>query len=83
MPLAAEHDVYIIHSQPSAAHLRTYLAHDAEVVTIDPGRDTVLDRCKRERPWQLAQAAKQWYDNHKGEAGEQPITSIGTPSEEW
>lgn len=58
-----DHDVYIIHSTPSAAQLDRYKAAGAEVVVIDPGRDVVVARCKRERPWQMAQAAKLWYQN--------------------
>ncbi|MEB3021300.1 AAA family ATPase [[Mycobacterium] crassicus] len=56
-----EHDVYVIHATPSPALLDRYRALGAQVVTIDPGRDVVLARCKAERPWQMAQAAKEWY----------------------
>lgn len=59
--MANDHDVYVIQSMPSAALLNRYLAAGAQVVTVDPGRDVVLARCKAERPWQMGQAAKQWY----------------------
>lgn len=59
--MATEHDVYVIHSMPGTSLLARYRAAGAHVVTVDPGRDVVLRRCKAERPWQMAQAAKQWY----------------------
>ena len=78
--LAAEHDIYLIHSMPSPALVRRYLDHGAQIITIDPGRDVVLARCKAQRPWRIGQAAKQWYDNraqsdqHQQPAG-QPDTT--------
>lgn len=54
-------DVYIIHSSPSPQLLARYEAAGAKFVTVDPGREVVLARAKRERPWQMVQAAKQWY----------------------
>ncbi|MGV8064562.1 AAA family ATPase [Mycobacterium kansasii] len=55
------HAVYVIHSTPSPGLLDMYRSHGAEVVTIDPGEDIVMARCKAERPWRIMQAAKQWY----------------------
>ncbi|WP_198387718.1 AAA family ATPase [Rhodococcus pyridinivorans] len=54
-------DVYVIHSTPSAKLMEHYRGLGAEVVTVDPGPDVVMDRISRERPWQMAQAAKKWY----------------------
>lgn len=62
IPLAAECNVYIIHSSPGDALLQRYRNYGAQVITIDPGRATVLARCKRERPWRITQAAKHWYN---------------------
>jgi len=80
-------DVYVIHSSPSAALLTKYQTLGAQVVTVDPGRDVVLERCKTERPWQMGQAAKQWYrnqdDQHEGGVDEQPTVDLGHPSEAW
>ncbi|AOT25821.1 polynucleotide kinase [Mycobacterium phage Tortellini] len=59
--MADEHDVYVIHSMPSQRTIDGYLALGAKVVTIDPGIDVVMARCKAERPWQMQQAVKQWY----------------------
>ncbi|OFB37984.1 hypothetical protein BA059_16840 [Mycolicibacterium sp. (ex Dasyatis americana)] len=55
------HSIYIIHSTPGATALQQYQALGAHIVTIDPGIDVVMARCKAERPWQMQQAAKQWY----------------------
>lgn len=54
-------DVYLIHSTPAASLLAKYRAHGAQVVTIDPGYDTVMARAKAERPWRIQQAVKRWY----------------------
>lgn len=54
-------DVYIIDSNPSATTLIRYRELGAQIITIDPGRDVVLARCRAERPWQMQQAAKDWY----------------------
>nr|WP_232491111.1 AAA family ATPase [Mycobacterium dioxanotrophicus] len=58
---AGDHDVYIIHSMPSAATVQRYRDAGAQIVTIDPGQDVVMARCRAERPWQIQQAAKLWY----------------------
>ncbi len=80
LELVDTHDVYVIHSMPSPKLLRHYLSSGAQIITIDPGRDVVLARCKRERPWRIGQAAKQWYDERQpqddGEVAEgQPDTT--------
>lgn len=54
-------DVYLIHSTPSAARLAEYRRRGAQVHTIDPGRDVVLERIKRERPALMATVARRWY----------------------
>lgn len=54
-------DVYVIQSMPSPRLLEQYRAKGAQVITIDPGRDVVLARCKAGRPWRITQAAKHWY----------------------
>ncbi len=68
--MSRERDVYVIHSMPSATLMAHYQAHGAKVITIDPGRTVVLARCKAERPWQMGQAAKRWYDER--DASKQP-----------
>ncbi|WP_094360026.1 AAA family ATPase [Mycobacterium marinum] len=69
LTLTKDHTVYIIHSTPSQNLLNTYLDHGAHIITIDPGQDTVLARCKAERPWQIAKAAKEWYASKHDEHG--------------
>lgn len=54
-------DVYVIYSTPSDRMLAFYRGLGARVVTVDPGEETVLRRCRDERPWQMVQAAKKWY----------------------
>lgn len=66
-----EIDVYVIHSSPSAATLARYRDAGAQVVTIDPGQDVVLARCRAERPWQMQQAAKHWYRQQTPRATQQ------------
>jgi len=62
--LSGQHAVYVIDSSPSARLLDEYRQRGAQIITIDPGRATVMDRAKRERPWRIQQAAKQWYDKN-------------------
>lgn len=80
-------DVYIIHGMPSQRLLTKYQALGAQVVTIDPGADVVLARCKQQRPWRVTQAAKQWYAgrDHTTERQEddQSTIDLGQPSESW
>lgn len=64
--LSTDHDVYVIHSMPSQRLIDHYLTLGAEVTVVDPGREVVLARCKRERPWRIQQAAKQWYREQRG-----------------
>lgn len=59
---AATVDVYIIHAMPAPTTITRYQALGAKIITIDPGRDIVLARCKAERPWRIGQAARQWYE---------------------
>lgn len=54
-------DVYVIHSMPAPSTIDRYVQLGAQVITIDPGIDVVMARCKAERPWQMQQAVKQWY----------------------
>lgn len=57
-------NVWIIHSTPSQRLLDQYRQQGAAVVTIDPGKDTVMKRCKRERPKHMLKIAAAWYDKH-------------------
>lgn len=55
-------DVYLIHSTPSRRLLDRYLALGADIITIDPGRDTVMRRIKTERPHTMLAVAARWYE---------------------
>lgn len=55
-------DVWIIHTQPNAADLERYAQHNANIITIDPGKDEVMHRCKTQRPRASLIAAAKWYD---------------------
>ena len=50
----------------------------AHIITIDPGQDVVMARCKAERPWQIQQAAKHWYAAQQTRAASQQTS--GTPA---
>lgn len=54
-------DVYVIHTQPKPQSLASYEAHGARIITLDPGRDVVLDRCKRMRSPEAVKVAERWY----------------------
>ena len=56
-------DVYVIHSTPSEKMIKFYQRLGAKIVTVDPGRDVVLSRCDKQRPWQMKQVANRWYQN--------------------
>lgn len=56
-------DVYVIHSMPAQRTIDRYVNLGAQVITIDPGIDVVMARCKSERPWQMQVAVKEWYAN--------------------
>lgn len=54
-------DVWLIHSNPGPDRLNHYLTHGADIIVIDPGRDVVVQRCKRERPRRMLAVVDEWY----------------------
>lgn len=70
-------DVYIIHSLPPADALQRYAEHNAQLITIDPGRDVVLTRIRRERPATMVAVAERWYASTNHTA--QPATTTSRP----
>ncbi|MGV0327317.1 hypothetical protein ACUY2E_10325 [Corynebacterium confusum] len=64
---ADQHDVWIIHSTPSAKTLNGYRDQGAHIHVIDPGKNTVMKRCKQERPKHMLKIAAKWYDKQKPE----------------
>jgi predicted kinase len=57
-------DVYVIHSSPSAERMAEYHRAGAKVVTVDPGKDVVRQRCKGERPARMFGVIDAWYKEH-------------------
>jgi len=55
-------NIWIIHSTPSTNLLTKYQEAGAEIITIDPGKDLVMKRCKQERPKHMLKIAASWYD---------------------
>lgn len=56
---------WMIHSSPAQSTLDRYAAAGATIHVIDPGKDVVMSRCKRERPRAMLIAAARWYDERK------------------
>ena len=63
--LTREATVWLIHTNPSPKQRAEYEKHGAEFHTIDPGKQTVMARCKQQRPHGSAIAAAKWYDERK------------------
>lgn len=57
--------VWLIHAMPSSKQQAEYSARGAEIITIDPGKDVVMQRIKNERPAHMAKAAGAWYSQQK------------------
>lgn len=56
---------WMIHSSPAPSTLDRYAAAGATIHVVDPGKDVVMSRCKRERPPAMLVAAAKWYDDRK------------------
>lgn len=57
-----DHTVWIIQSMPSEALLAKYRDLGAVIDVVDPGKDIVMSRVKRQRPRAMMIAAAKWYD---------------------
>lgn len=60
-------DVYLIHSSPSDERMAQYRRLGAKVITVDPGKDVVRQRCKGERPARMFGVIDAWYREHGSE----------------
>lgn len=69
-------DVYLIHSSPGVARMAEYHALGAQIVTVDPGRDVVRQRCKNERPARMFAVIDEWYRQHRGGQTEADGSSV-------
>ncbi|MFH8405556.1 AAA family ATPase [Streptomyces sp. NPDC018019] len=82
------HEVFIIHTMPKPALLAKYKRYRAQLVTVDPGRDVVEERCRAERPDSSMDGVRRWYASHavRGEAataaGAVPARTAGA-SRSW
>lgn len=61
-------NVYYIWAAPTAKALAFYRAKGARIITIDPGRDVVMQRCRDERPAHALPIVDQWYAGAVGAA---------------
>jgi hypothetical protein len=70
--------VYLIHSSPGQQRMAQYRDMGAEVVTVDPGRNVVRQRCKAERPQRMFAVIDEWYREH-AEAKPKPKDAASQP----
>lgn len=61
-------DVYLIHTQPSPKALARYKRLEARIVTIDPGRDIVMERVKAMRQPEMERVVSRWYNARRGQS---------------
>jgi hypothetical protein len=54
-------DVYLIHTMPSRKALAKYKRLDARIVTVDPGRDVIMQRIDAMRDPGMRRVAARWY----------------------
>ncbi|WP_330348160.1 AAA family ATPase [Streptomyces sp. NBC_00582] len=64
--------IYLIHTMPSAKWLARYARLDAQIVTVDPGRDIVMERIAAMRDPEMRRVASRWY-------GQRPASSAPGP----
>ncbi|MER7063917.1 AAA family ATPase [Streptomyces albidoflavus] len=76
-------DVYLIHTQPSERSLARYRKHGARIVTLDPGRDVVLERCRTMRTREAARAAERWYADIESPTRETLHPAAAKASRAW
>jgi predicted kinase len=72
-------DVYVIHTQPSAKALAKYKRLNARIVTVDPGRDIVMQRVKAMRQPEMERVVTRWYNARRG----RPREAMPQASRSW
>lgn len=80
------HDVFVIHSVPRPALLAKYADYGAEVITCDPGRDVVEERCRRLRPESSMSGVNRWYASRRNVPAVKPRVFVGpskSASRKW
>jgi dephospho-CoA kinase len=55
-------DVYLIHTMPNGKALAKYKRLQARIVTVDPGREVVMQRIKAMRSADMERVATRWYN---------------------
>lgn len=69
-------DVYLIHTMPSPKALAKYKRLEARIVTVDPGREVVMERIAAMRDQDMQRVAARWYNGRpKASPGAMPQTS--------
>lgn len=71
--------VWIIHSRPNPDQLAEYRGLGYQVIEVDPGRATVMERIATSRPADMAEVAAAYYSPAPAEASPVGIT----PSRDW
>lgn len=71
-------DVYLIHTMPSSKARARYKRLDAQIITVDPGRDVVMQRIQAMRDPAMKRVAARWYNARKAAphvtVGRSPLT---------
>lgn len=80
--------VWLIHAVPTLAELAEYRGLGWQVITVDPGRAVVEDRCWAQRPEVMQLHVRRWYSIHGNPAAapivEQPASASPADSEpDW
>ncbi|MGV9242625.1 AAA family ATPase [Streptomyces sp. NPDC003710] len=69
-------DVYLIHTMPSRKALAKYKRLQAKIVTVDPGRDVIMQRIEAMRDPDMQRVATRWYRSRPApSAGAMPQAS--------
>jgi hypothetical protein len=71
--------VWIIQALPTPDDLTNYRSLGWQVITCDPGRDVVLERCRRLRPDYIMPAVDRWYAS----LSNAPVTNAGAQLAEY
>lgn len=72
-------DVYLIHTMPSVKARAKYKRLDARIITVDPGRDIVMQRIEAMRDPDMKRVAARWYNARRG----QPHGAMPQASRAW
>jgi hypothetical protein len=72
-------DVYLIHTMPRAKALARYRRLDAQVVTVDPGREIVMQRIDAMRDPDMRRVAARWYNTRRA----RPPQAMPQSSRSW